>query len=921
MDIDYSGPVTAMCPSSVNGTNYIWHPQPIVDDDVNLNAYVIENRKFRSVAISDAVHSEAENPVIWFESNTAKTELHFSTPDNDLIAITEHRLIFICGPRDLVLNEAIQLYLHLHLHRLGGQTQMLTFPWTVTTPLAEQMAHTGRGLGVLSLNRLTRHLPLQGCGSSPSPLFAADTEVTVNPVNRTRSCVVDPMSKSPIGFLCEGTIVPNDCMRSLIGHNGEVVTTPEPYSYLNFQNYGTWVVTRYFNELALPQFGGECRCIDPETGAVKAKIEIRMETEYVCDIFSMVERNLATPIGGAWCSVVLHPGSTLTIKFPVEAVYWESPNEHSSTSLSLQNLPRSLLKAEFFPTDLITLRQLSTHYDVDVYERVLYHEVLAGNALELDATQMFRGEVKLKYHDNKPLALVDGLNSFYFHWAVKYRNRCAFDMIRAILNVAFAFTHQYTMVGCDREQTNVFDHDLSMAYCYTNSVGNGIGDVYECTFRLKCGRLQAGIRCGPNEELLPNNCDSLGYNLRSNKMMSFPGSIRNVTPYRMLGFQILGFEFRDDSPVSHACVCVDQRGYEMSRIILELDHQKHYTYGTNRQETSHMLLPYIWMLWPEVGLLGEGHTAPRCLMIHYVPQEPITVHVGETVLLHCGMGSVASLQYDPLIRGAVRDFLSTAWLPNRPDEFYYAVKKIAGDDGLLRMRYKDSIATTPGGFRIMSDETYLTEYVSLKIESRGGTILISKDPVHKQHVPMTFVCAKAPKQTDVSSVAGNASTSETPVLPNFQTIRSPTRYTWDVVQVKVETTDPYMQGCGVTYESDEFFKPETPKLYDGDGNLQFGCKIDFQTAKEAAFYCPAPYVLDPPNCFSQTLVDGSITNMADVSKSLRASRSNHFVILQFDDSLVGPGETLRQTPPLECRCVTVKGVVLSTIQIENYYSK
>ncbi|CDR97585.1 hypothetical protein BBBOND_0400770 [Babesia bigemina] len=128
-----------------------------------------------------------------------------------------------------------------------------------------------------------------------------------------------------------------------------------------------------------------------------------------------------------------------------------------------------------------------------------------------------------------------------------------------------------------------------------------------------------------------------------------------------------------------------------------------------------------------------------------------------------------------------------------------------------------------------------------------------------------------------------------------------------------------MQGCGVTYESDELFKPETPKIYDADGQ-EMGCKIDIQTAKEAAFYCPAPYVLDPPNCFDQVSVNGELKDLSEISKSLVPSRTNHFVTLKLNGNRVGPGEKLRQSPPLECRCVTVKGIVLSTIQIENYYS-
>ncbi|CDR95273.1 hypothetical protein BBBOND_0204310 [Babesia bigemina] len=121
-----------------------------------------------------------------------------------------------------------------------------------------------------------------------------------------------------------------------------------------------------------------------------------------------------------------------------------------------------------------------------------------------------------------------------------------------------------------------------------------------------------------------------------------------------------------------------------------------------------------------------------------------------------------------------------------------------------------------------------------------------------------------------------------------------------------------MQSCGVTYPSDELFKPETPKLYYADGGPQFGREIVLMIA--------APYVLDPPNCFDQVSVNGELKDLSEMSKSLIASASDHFVILKFNSELIGPYETLRYMPPLECRCVT-KVVVLSAIQIENYYSK
>ncbi|CDR94135.1 hypothetical protein BBBOND_0104440 [Babesia bigemina] len=156
--------------------------------------------------------------------------------------------------------------------------------------------------------------------------------------------------------------------------------------------------------------------------------------------------------------------------------------------------------------------------------------------------------------------------------------------------------------------------------------------------------------------------------------------------------------------------------------------------------------------------------------------------------------------------------------------------------------------------------------------------------------------------------------------PNHHTVQTTKQLTEHFVEVHVETTDPCLQGCGVKSSSYELFKPDKPKIYDDNGE-DSGRKIDIQAANEAAFYCPPPYVLDPPNCFHQVLVEGEAKSVIDISKSLIESASNHFVILKFDRELVGPGETLRQTQPLECRCVTIKGIVLSTIHIEHYYAK
>ncbi|GBE59576.1 hypothetical protein, conserved [Babesia ovata] len=906
MDIDKFESVILICPRRINDTDYVLHPQPTSYESAHLSAYVSDEGTFRSVAFSDVIRTEYTGNIVRLESKESQTELHLYFPIQEPFVITERRLIFLCVPQKLVLSDTLQ---H-HVDRINNSTRFMEkFPWTPATPLTKEISETGKGIGILFLYRGHMHLPLQGCGSRPSPLFAAD-DVTVDPDTGTRSCAADPMSKSPIGFLCEGRIEPEDCMRFVLDKNGSVVATPEPHSYRNFDNHLPWVVIRYFDELALPPIDGECRCVDPETSQVKARIEIRSKTEYICDITSKIFRNKVRPIRGPWCSVVLHPGSTLTIKVPIQNVYPQSSDGVSPTVPFSQLLSIYEYETELLPKNLTKLRQLKSIHDIDLYDEVLYHKTIAGDALELDVSQMYRGEIKLKYHLDKPLALRKGTNSFFYHWTLISRNENVPDKIRATINVSFAFNHEYTKVGCDRGKRRAFNQYLSNNYCTTKRMGNGVGDTYECRLHLWRDAWKAGIYCRSDEELLPSNCKSTVYDLYSNHTISFPVSVRSVTPYPIRGFQVFDFDFRHDIPVSYACICVDSRGYETSRLILGHTHTETYIYKVRREGASNTLLSYISLTWHKVVLLLEGPTSTHLITLKNTYKKSVKLDVGARLSMTCELG--------PELQNVGNNgAMKTTWLPKEPDEFHYIVARTSHGRELIRTPWKDTIAATPAGLEVVHrNDRDLPEYEELTITSHRGAILISKDPLHKKYVPIRYVCGKTPEASELSTVTGNAST-----MPIRRTTESSSRYSWNIVKVKVETTDPYMQGCGVTYASDELFKPETPQLYDANGQPQFGCKIDLHVASEAAFYCPAPYLLDPPNCHNHVYVGGIVKNTRDISESLVASRSNHFVILSFDGSLVGPGETLRQTPPLECRCVTTKGIVLSTIQIENYYSK
>ncbi|CDR98018.1 hypothetical protein BBBOND_0405030 [Babesia bigemina] len=914
MNMDDFDSASAICPHRVNETEYIWHPQSASDDHSHFNTYISEYGAFKSLALSNVFITDAPVKFVSMESHQSQTAIHFNVPIHDVFAVTDHRLIFVCGPKDLVLSAALQR----RLDALDGYAETQKYPWSPATPLTEEIEKMGRtvGLGVLFLYREHLTVLLQGCGSRPSPLFDPDVEVTVDRATGTRSCVANPISRSPIGFLCEGKIEPEDCMRYLLDQNGEVVVAPEPYSYLKF--YDTrWVVARYFNSLALPPFQGECRCIDSETGQVKARIEVRSKTEYICDITGKIFRNRVRPIRGHWCSVVLHPGSTLTIRFPIDSattISGEDSDEHRQLGPPSQKRAKYLFETGFQPTDLKRMRQLKNHDGFNLYYDVSYRRIIAGDALELDVSKMSQGEVKLIYHMNEPLALRSGPNSFFYHWTLNAVSKYIFDRIRATVKVSFAFTHRYTILGCDREQRRVFNDKISRKYCSTKWMGNGVGNIYECLYQNTPQISIVGIYCSTGEELLPNNCESTAYDLNTNRIMPLPAYVRNMTPYPMQRFQVFDIAFHTTNAFSCACVCVDQRGYERSRLVLQSNDHKHYVYEILRKDAPHPILPYAVLPWREVGLWSDERSLLRSFVLYNVYTTSHILHVGKTLWLDCGVGSETpphSAPNDVASNGR----RAASWLPYYTQHFYYTVNHTASGPEIIRKTYGESIAST-GGFRIVDNDPQIRSYQRMMIQSHMNAVLVSKDPVHKKFVPMTFVCGRNPDPSDLTVVSGDVSASTI-----SHVTASSAQYASYLVQVAVEMTDPYMQGCGVTYLSTELFRPETPKLYDADGELQFGCQIDIETAKEAAFYCPAPYVLDPPNCFDQVYVNGEVKNLTEISKSLIASASSHFVTLLFDSARIGPGETLHQTPPLECRCVTIKGIVLSTIHIENYYSK
>ncbi|GIX65265.1 uncharacterized protein BcabD6B2_47000 [Babesia caballi] len=422
------------CPRYVGDTEYVWHPKLDTRSKRDVMAYAGDLNGAYQVRISDGGSLKSSLPPIFFEDGEAVTRMKFHASTYSHLVMTEERLLFICGPSDMELSERLLSYLTTHAFQQHDET----IPWTADSPIVNELKQDKKGLGLLYITRGMMRFPLRGCGTRPSHFFANRNDVSIDANTGTRSCTVDSMSTYPICFLCEGRLEPPDCMTSVLNERDKVVHVPSPRN-CQTSIVGNSTIAISFSKTSFTPLSGYCRCVDPATGAVKAKIEFRSQREYVCDITSKLFRHRIHRIRGNWCSVVLYPGSSLTIKFPVDQSNFGVPADGSEGAGTKDEGPYPF-SIDFSPTDLSFMKVGQWSTGIDSIEDVEYHKVLAGDALELDVSQISKGEVKLIYNSGRPLSLIGNINSFFFIWNFVPSPMLNLAAIHALVNVVFVMT-------------------------------------------------------------------------------------------------------------------------------------------------------------------------------------------------------------------------------------------------------------------------------------------------------------------------------------------------------------------------------------------------------------------------------------------------------------------------------------------------
>ncbi|GIX65266.1 uncharacterized protein BcabD6B2_47010 [Babesia caballi] len=434
MNCDEPSTCVAYCPRNMGGKGYMWHPASENTTEQNLVAYAGDLNGAYRLWLHMVPAFGSFVPPVTYEENRTRTRLTFHASTYSHLVMTEERLLFICGPSDMELSERLLSYLTIHAFQQHDET----IPWTADSPIVNELKRDKKGLGLLYVTRMQSLLPMQGCGSVPFPPFGNEADISINIITGMSSCVVNSMSTRPIVFVCEGRLEPPDCMTSVLNERDEIVKVSSPRTFIsNYNDERSMVISLFktsFNPLS-----GYCRCVDPATGAVKAKIEFRSQREYVCDITSKLFRHRIQRIRGNWCSVVLYPGSSLTIKFPVDQSNFGVPADGSEGAGTKDEGPYPF-SIDFSPTDLSFMKVGQWSTGIDSIEDVEYHKVLAGDALELDVSQISKGEVKLIYNSGRPLSLIGNINSFFFIWNFVPSPMLNLAAIHALVNVVFVMT-------------------------------------------------------------------------------------------------------------------------------------------------------------------------------------------------------------------------------------------------------------------------------------------------------------------------------------------------------------------------------------------------------------------------------------------------------------------------------------------------
>ncbi|GIX62761.1 uncharacterized protein BcabD6B2_21960 [Babesia caballi] len=932
------GTIIIKCPARVAGATMKLYPENRLGDAAKPSVYVWQFGKYTELPFSEVVQHMGNRELFTVshreELSEIKVKWEMAAP---VVRKDYSHFLVVCASTEVdwenmshaaVLNTLDEL----HNNRLNTRYHRL-----------ESMVPSGGKLGVVRIGLYFYSKVTHGCGNVPVPLFSSQTVFDTNASVPT--CIVDIMETPNVGFYCEnGRLEPYNCFDRLFNVNAAGPETMFLEPTVNCIVRGRLATGEFSRTYVRHPFRGYCKCMSRDGGEERetARIIVKNEVHYTCDIAALIMKHRVRPITGFWCDVALYPGASLTIKFPPPRSYKtlgqflrERYGHGLPMEFILSQLPCGIkLAEEFRPLHITSFEPSDPEHFIGVIPRYQdfsfveypHSEVFGGTALKVDTSRLMQGQITLTYHQNELLA---PLTKNHLAYAWKYRNKgeASHANITAYVKIEFVKNYAHYMPGCSSTKEVVFAGKLQKTL-HTSHIRTAAGEARHCHLYTHMNNY-VQLHCDNKDRMMPYGCRIFGYD--PNRKGILP--MHKVVPRedRRSKVRILDIATGVYPHSSFSCSCVDYKGNETARLSVHAlvpremlfvgsDGRSGALLDPTTVELNHLTLPgrqlgteIMWIsftrrfmtrtIHAELGdafmIVGYDHTLNSQ---HQVAREAEENYPGVSVIRHKNekvavyvRRFVSSPDTDPAEFGK-------RWFPLNFETHCYQ-KSTAGEQvHLTPTPYGDVMCANRYGFRVFPDvDECGTSVQALHVVVPLSSIIIAKDPAASS-VSLTYAFGEVSRPLTKPPTGPEDAATPAPPQEASRELGARSLSLIDTITLVLPTTDPYLQGCGITSPDDELFM-DTPPLHNELGET-IGCAVHLDRQTRAAFYCPLPYRLDPPGC--------NVKGM----RGYEVVRSNNFLIFHKAVRRF-PWQLLTTVYPgrFECRCVNAIHMPLSTIRL------
>ncbi|KAK1442335.1 hypothetical protein BgAZ_403650 [Babesia gibsoni] len=812
-----------------------------------------------------------------------------------------------------------------------------------------------------------------GCGSKDTPEFMNEVHHDVE--SGVRSCTVDIMEHPDVGFYCDGKLQPSGCFRFLFDSETYDEANIDGIVYLTQSTDDYWNFVTFERKRLKKKFSGYCQCVDEETGQVKAQINIMTGMSHVCDINGLMFKHLTQPIIGNWCDVALLPGSTLTIKVPVNIYNEETPILRDGKLIEpipvmMNSYMFPLNMNDYFLNHKEVIGEFRNSHMYDRFKSIL------SDALCIDQSrQKDEGIITLRYVKDAPLTYPYGIKGLAYIWSlITNKDSFPFKNTIAVINFVPAITHEHYMIGCEPPTSSIFPIWNGKMYFYRNIHVRGYSmnvfhadNMYNSWF---------AFYCPPGHNMEPNDCEEVGYDETLQSLSDWNGVAkltRNEMVHRMLLFQKL--DPTSGSSYSRSCSCLDGDGVEKARVTVSNYNRNFITYDKlGAQRNMKMIVPVVTIthVCIEDKNLPEVHAIPFCTS---PPPKTNILSPGVALRIGCYGDSTSSVFEFIKLHGRTEPFLvegkhildealfsnktdrqkwvydelsvdSGRLLPLNMQKYFYQHVITSGKHKMVPVEYSQVLGTNITGLKIVSNANAKSKYDNgtVDITYPMSSILVSKS--NATSVKLHYICGKLtrahrrttdedipdmyrnveddnkgssknPKNaiTETSHEDSIPSGSDYPVIENDNSLA-----TSEVKETRSLTVFGVINIA--IHPTDPYLHgcgmtDPSEELFRDDtvpllNNANEKIGCEVDIAEgDASFYCPLPYHTEPPNCMPTS------STVAFNVKQPGGKGNRHFYIFtkggmdSSDDSMLHV--TKREV--FECHCVTNKGIRMATIRV------